>query len=102
MIVINRFHVPADRESAFHELAEPALALLRTKAGVREVELVRNLDDSELWALVTRWENVGSYRRALGGMESKLTIVPFLSLSIDEPSAYDSSENVGLNVPRVR
>ena len=53
-------------------------------------------DAAELWDLVTRWENVGSYRRALGGFESKMTIVPLLSLAVDEPSAFDSADEVGL------
>ena len=35
------------------------------------------------------WENVGSYRRALSPFEVKMTAVPLLSRSIDEPTAYE-------------
>lgn len=100
MIVINRFRVHPAERAGFENQAQAAVDLLRTKPGLQSVDLVQNLDDEQLWALVTRWENVGSYRRALGGFESKMTIVPLLSLSIDEPSAYDDSEEVGFNLPR--
>ncbi|GAB3702318.1 antibiotic biosynthesis monooxygenase family protein [Mariniluteicoccus flavus] len=102
MIVVNRFRVTDADGLAFHAAAEPAVALLRTKAGLQSVDLVQNLDEPDLWALVTRWDHVGAYRRALGGFESKMTLVPFLSRSIDEPSAYDAPEHVGENLPRVR
>ena len=39
--------------------------------------------------LVTRWANVGSYRRALQGYEAKVVVVPLLSEALDEPSAYE-------------
>jgi hypothetical protein len=42
--------------------------------------------------LVTRWRDVGSYRRALQGDESKMTLVPLLSEALDEPSAYQDPE----------
>lgn len=102
MIVVNRFRVPESEALAYAAAAAPALELLRTKPGLRSLDHVRNLDDPELWALVTHWENVGAYRRALGGYESKMTLVPFLSRSIDEPSAYDDPAEVGENLPRVR
>ncbi|WP_026926042.1 antibiotic biosynthesis monooxygenase family protein [Granulicoccus phenolivorans] len=100
MFVVNRFRVPHPQEAAFRSGAEAALAVLRSKPGLVELTLGRNLDEPELWSLYSRWENVGSYRRALSGYESKLTVVPWLSLSIDEASAYDDPEAVGENRPR--
>ena len=102
MLVINRFQVPDAQALSFQAQAGAAVALFSTKPGLVSIDLVQNLDDPELWALVTRWENVGSYRRALGGFESKMTIVPLLSLAADEPSAFDSADEVGLNLPRDR
>ena len=60
------------------------------------------MDDPELWVLTTRWQNVGSYRRALSAYDVKLTAVPLLSRAIDEPSAYEVVEDGELNraVPR--
>ena len=56
--------------------------------GCLDVEVVANLDAPDLWALVSRWRDVGSYRRALSGNEAKLLLTPILIRAIDEPSAY--------------
>ena len=40
--------------------------------------------------MVTRWKDVGSYRRALSSYDVKVGAVPLLSRAIDEPSAYES------------
>ena len=53
--------------------------MLSARTGFLAADLERNLDEPDLWALVTRWENVGSYRRALQGYESKVVVVPLLS-----------------------
>ena len=89
-MVITRFRVV--EPAAFADRVESALAVLRARAGFLDAALERNLDEPGLWALVTRWENVGSYRRALQGYESKMVVVPLLSLAIDEPSAYEEPE----------
>lgn len=86
-MVITRFRVV--QSAAFVGRVEAALAVLRVRAGFLDAALERNLDDPELWALVTRWANVGSYRRALQGYEAKMVVVPLLSEAVDEPSAYE-------------
>lgn len=100
MLVVNRFRVPAEQRPTFEVQAAAALDVWRVKPGCLALDLVQNLDDPELWALVSRWQDVGSYRRALQGYESKLTVVPLLSLAIDEPSAFADPEEVGENRPR--
>ena len=44
--------------------------------------------------LVTEWENVGSYRRALGNYDVKLRATPLLGEAIDLPSAFESLADV--------
>lgn len=100
MIVVNRFRVPDGERPGFEARAGAALDLLRSKPGLVSADLVQNLDEPELWAIVSHWDQVGSYRRALNGYESKVTIVPLLSLAIDEPSAYADPADVGQNRPR--
>lgn len=100
MIVLTRFRVPEATSADFVTRAQAAIAVLRTKPGLESLDFGRNLDDSELWTLTTRWADVGSYRRALNGLESKMVVVPMLSEAIDEPSAYDDPDHVGENVPR--
>ena len=79
---------------------QPAVDVLAAKPGFEGADVVQNLDEPDLWALVMRWKDVGSYRRALGGYESKVVVVPLLSEAVDEASAYDVPERVGENIPR--
>ena len=69
-----------------------ALAILAAKPGYVGGDVGRNVDDPTLWVLTTRWENVGSYRRALGSYEGKLHIQPLMVHAVDEPSAYEVVE----------
>lgn len=102
MIAITRFEVTEDRTAEFTEQAHRAIEVLQAKVGLLSLDFGRNIDEPELWTLTTRWKNVGSYRRALGGLESKMVVVPLLSLAIDEPSAYEEPDLVGENQPRIR
>ncbi len=69
-----------------------ALGILAAKPGYIGGEVGRNVDDPTLWVLTTRWENVGSYRRALGSYEAKMHIQPLMMHALDEPSAYEVVE----------
>lgn len=89
MLVLNRFVVAAD-QPIFVERAHAALAALAASPGYVRGELTRALDDPEHWCLVTEWQNVGSYRRALGRFEVKVTATPLLAESLMEPSAYET------------
>lgn len=93
MIAICRFRVGELRLDGFRKQATAAVTVLSAKDGFLSADLGRNVDDAELWTLATRWTNVGSYRRALGGYESKVTVVPLLSMAIDEPTAYETDNS---------
>ncbi len=99
MFAISRFRVLQDAAS-FRQRAQAAADFFRDSAGCLGSDLMQNLDDPELWTIVSRWENVGSYRRAFGGYDAKMVLVPLLSEAIDEPSAYDDPDEVGINLPR--
>ena len=100
MLVLTRFRVPEADSAEFERAARAAVAVLTARPGAESVDLVRNLDDPQLWAIVGRWSDVGSYRRALGGMESRMVVMPLLSRAIDEASAYLDPAEVGANIPR--
>ena len=51
-------------------------------------ELGQAADDPDLWALVTRWDGVGSYRRALSAAEVKISGAPVWVHALDEPGVY--------------
>jgi heme oxygenase (mycobilin-producing) len=66
-----------------------ALTALAARPGYLRGSFGRSTDDPEAWVLLTEWQNVGSYRRALGGYEVKLRATPLLAQALDLPSAYE-------------
>jgi hypothetical protein len=85
VLVVNRFR----GDDALRTDLEAAVAVLASMPGFVDSSLGRNLDEPELWVLVTRWRDVGSYRRALSSYDVKVGVVPVLSRAVDEPSAYE-------------
>jgi hypothetical protein len=72
------------------EPAERALAALAACAGYVRGSIGRAADDPTAWLLLTEWVNVGSYRRALGAYQVKLTLTPLLAAADDAPSAFET------------
>jgi hypothetical protein len=89
VLVTNRFVVAEETVASFTERAHAALAALAARPGYRRGQLLRALDDPRHWCLVTEWESVGTYRRALGAFDVKVSAIPLLAESVDEPSAYE-------------
>ena len=88
MFAVMRFRVA---EAAQQQLATEVAALLAAlgaRPGFRGGEWGRAVDDPELWALVTRWDGVGAYRRALSAGEVKMAGAPVWLYAVDEPGAY--------------
>lgn len=103
VLVVTRYRVSEEEQPVFRADAETALAALAARPGYVDGTLGRNLDDPGLWTLVTRWENVGTYRRALSSYDVKLLAVPLLSRALDEPSAYEAVHpGAALNQPSAR
>ena len=89
MLAIARFSVPLADAAHFENQLAVSLDAFSACAGFVDGEFGQNLDDLTLWSLVTRWENVGSYRRALSNNNVKMNAIPTLALAIDEPGAYE-------------
>ncbi|MDI1466386.1 antibiotic biosynthesis monooxygenase [Catellatospora sp. KI3] len=89
MLMFNRFVITEDVDG-FVVRAHAALAALAARPGYVRGELTRSLDEPEHWCLLTEWESVGAYRRALGGFDVKVTATPLLAQSLMEPCAYES------------
>jgi hypothetical protein len=92
MVVVNRFVLTADAPGTeeFAARAAEALAVLAARPGYVRGSCGRAYDDPSHWALVTEWESVGAYRRALGAFDVKLGATPLLAQSVDEPAAYET------------
>jgi hypothetical protein len=87
MIAITHF---ADDAPDFADRAQAALAALAGRPGYVRGTLGRSTDDAAAWVLLTEWENVGSYRRALGNYDVKINATPLLASAVDVPSAFES------------
>ncbi|CAB4342446.1 unannotated protein [freshwater metagenome] len=88
MIAIARFEVPLAQAGQFRGQIERARQVFSERDGYISGGFGQNLDDNQLWSLVTIWQNVGSYRRALSALPVKMEVVPLLATAIDEPGAY--------------
>ena len=87
MIAITHFAQAGDD---FAARAQAALTALAARPGYLRGSLGRSTDDPAAWVLLTEWENVGSYRRALGAFDVKLRATPLLAEAADLPSAFEA------------
>ena len=86
---MSRFAVPEEQAAAFATQARAAIATLAESAGFIEASLGQATDARDLRVIATRWAGIGAYRKALSRYEVKLSVVPFLSMAVDEPSAFE-------------
>ena len=91
MLAIARFSTPLAEATECEAQLSVALEAFSACTGFVSGEFGQNLDDPSLWSLVTHWENVGSYRRALSNLNVKMNAIPLLARAIDEPGAYERS-----------
>jgi hypothetical protein len=87
MIALTHF---TDAAPDFAERARAALAALAARPGYLRGSLGRSTDEPDAWVLLTEWENVGSYRRALGNYEVKLHATPLLASALDLPGGFET------------
>ena len=107
MLVVNRFQIQVQvdgrDDEALRDQLTRAHRLLAACPGYVDGTLGRSIDDQSIWLLMTRWENVGSYRRALSSYDVKVQAVGVLASAIDEPSAFEevtASDELNRDVPR--
>ena len=93
MFAVTRLRATEEDGAALAEAVGPLLAALSARPGFRDGELGRSADDPTLWALVTRWDGVGAYRRALSAAEVKIAGAPVWVHALDEPGAYLPVDN---------
>ena len=69
--------------------AKQATNVLQERPGFVSASIFHNADSPERYLIKTDWLDVGSYRRALGSMEAKIGVWPFLANMRDEPTAFE-------------
>ncbi|MCW2580729.1 MAG: Antibiotic biosynthesis monooxygenase [Blastococcus sp.] len=95
MFAVTRLRATGQDGEALAAAVAPLLAALAERPGFRDGELGRSADDPTLWALVTRWDGVGAYRRALSAAQVKIAGAPVWAHALDEPGVYLPDEDVG-------
>jgi len=88
VFAVTRLRVPAADVPALSTAAAELLTALAARPGYRDGELGRAAEDPELFALCTRWDGVGAYRRALSAAEVKITGAPVWAYAVDEPGVF--------------
>lgn len=86
---MSRFTVSEPDGGRFAEQARDALAALAARPGFRRGHAGRSVDDPAEWVLVSEWDGVGAYRRALGTYEVKMAATPLLAQARDEAGAFE-------------
>jgi heme oxygenase (mycobilin-producing) len=76
-------------------LGRASLEVLSRRPGFVRGSLGRATDDAEAWVLVTEWDDVGSYRRALGNAEVKMTATPLFYLADGAVSGFEQLVTAG-------
>jgi quinol monooxygenase YgiN len=89
VLVVTRYRVPSAETQEFRQLAREALQALTARPGCLGGTAGRSIDEPGLWVLSTRWESVGTYRRALSNAEVKMRAVPLMYRCVDEPTAFE-------------
>lgn len=69
--------------------AKQAMSVLQVRSGFVSSSVFHNADSPQRYLIKTDWLDVGSYRRALGTMEAKVGVWPFLADMRDEPTAFE-------------
>jgi heme-degrading monooxygenase HmoA len=85
---MTRLRVRAEDADDLATACADLLAALGARPGFQGGELGRSADDPALWGLLTRWDGVGAYRRALSAAEVKIAGAPVWVHAVDEPGVY--------------
>ena len=88
MFVVTRLRVPDSEVAGFEDAVAGVVAALGARPGFLEGRWGQAPDDPALWALVTRWDAVGSYRRALSAATVKIAGAPVWVHAVDEPRVF--------------
>jgi len=88
-LVITRFTVPEPDAGGFQTRSQEALGALAARPGYLRGHLGRAVDEPTTWLLVTEWEGLGAYRRALSAYDVKIRATPLLATALDEPSTFE-------------
>jgi hypothetical protein len=88
-VIVTRFAIAEPDADRFLVQSRDALDALAGRPGYLRGQLGRAIDDPTAWLLVTEWDGVGSYRRALSDYDVKVRATALLASARDEPSGFE-------------
>lgn len=88
MFAVTRLRVPDRDATALGAALDGLIAALAERPGFVGGEVGRAAEAPDLWALVTRWDGVGAYRRALSAGSVKIAGAPVWVYAVDEPGIF--------------
>ncbi len=93
-MVVTRIDVnePEDKE-----FLGTCMNILGSHPGCLGVELGRSLDSEVEHILVSRWSNVGLYRKALSSYQVKSEVIPFISVRTRDSFTAEIVEFTGMD-----
>lgn len=89
MLAVNRLHANGDPEAQLTAELSVLIGILSTLAGYVRARAGRCIDEPDVWLLLTEWESVGTYRRAMSSHAVKTSGHPIFVRVLDEPGAYE-------------
>ena len=95
MFAVTRLRVPPEDAAALGSAVDGLLAALGERPGFLGGDVGRAAEDPALWALVTRWEGVGAYRRGLSAGAVKIAGAPVWVYAVDEPGIFLAPAEAG-------
>jgi quinol monooxygenase YgiN len=93
VLVVTRFMVPEESPEAADDLAAGLRRLeaaLASKPGHLRSHAAQALDDPRHWVMVSEWQGVGAWRRALSAYEVRIEAMPLMVYADSEPSVYET------------
>lgn len=89
MLAVNRLHAFGDPDEQVSGELAVLIDILAALPGFRSARAGRCIDEPDVWLLLSEWESVGTYRRALSSHAVKASGYPVFVRIVDEPGAYE-------------
>lgn len=89
MLAVNRLHDFGDPAEQVSQELSVLIDVLGSLPGFRYARAGRCIDEPDVWLLLSEWESVGTYRRALSSHAVKVKGYPVFARIVDEPGAYE-------------
>jgi heme-degrading monooxygenase HmoA len=95
VVVVTRFIVPDESPERAAEFVANAARLreaFRARPGHVRTTLARSLEEPSHWVLVSDWDRVGDWRRALSAYDVRIEVMPLMAYAENEPGVYENPD----------